>query len=222
MKRTWITTGIVVMILAVLGTAVWRNEFRSQQTSTAVDLTTEIGREQAVREVEVSLWEASNAIFYYMFDPTVTSLEEYRKQLVDVENFMNQYRHLTDRIPETSTMTTFDDHWYETVQHSESLVEIRDTLSTLKHNLRKQVYALQHSLLNESTLILNETVPHLQEKQDLIHHLAMLVWQAAFEADYSTDHPQSQTHKHFLATAQEIESTWNTYHRLFERSLSMN
>ena len=66
--------------------------------SAAIDwlLQVEIPKERALREVEVSVWEATNAIYYYMVEPSGTSLEEYKKQLKDVDLFMAKYKQLID------------------------------------------------------------------------------------------------------------------------------
>ncbi len=86
----------------------------------------ELPMEQAIREVEVSIWETSNALFYYMVRPSKTSLEEYRNQIADVNKFMTKYKNLIEADAEKAVAQKFDNSWQQMVSKAEALLQARD------------------------------------------------------------------------------------------------
>ena len=103
---------LVVLLVVIFGGGIL-GYFAISKERAKLDkiLKVELPMEQAVREIEVSIWETANAIFYYMLEPSATSLEEYKKQLKDVEKFMVKYKALVDIEKEKKMVAKFERMW---------------------------------------------------------------------------------------------------------------
>jgi len=90
--------------------------------------------EQTIREVEVSVWETSNAVFYYMTDPSEISLQEYKKQQKDVDKFYKKYIALIDTDHEKKMAAKFSKMWAGTLLKAEELIKLRNSIAELNKN----------------------------------------------------------------------------------------
>ena len=121
----------VLVVVIVAGGIFGYSAINKNKTSVRKIVDVELPMEQAVREVEVSIWETANSIFYYMIEPSAISLEEYKKQLIDVENFMAKYNALVDTEQEKQMAAKFQNMWTDSVAKAEELIKLRDKMREL-------------------------------------------------------------------------------------------
>ncbi len=88
----------IIFILLLIGTGFGAFFFGKNTGAEKAQslLAQELPMEHAIRGVEVSVWKTSNALYYYMVRLSKTSLEEYRHQLADVNEFMTKYKNLLE------------------------------------------------------------------------------------------------------------------------------
>ena len=72
-------------------------------------------KEKAIREIEVSLWEALNATNYYVYRQFDKPEREYPKQIDDVKELWRTYKNLKLTPPEKSHVAEFEVSWKKAV-----------------------------------------------------------------------------------------------------------
>ena len=135
-------TGILAALLfvVIIGGGVLYLNISKEKIEIGKVLSVEMPMEQSVREVEVSIWETSNAIFYYMSKPSKTALEEYKKQLVDVEEFMAKYNALVNSEEEKKIAAKFEKMWADSVSKAEELIKLRDKLAIVEDQVWDSIH----------------------------------------------------------------------------------
>ncbi len=209
-KRTAIAI-ISLMVVSVFIVTAWGKLFSATTGLDTDRLLPEIQREQAIREVEVSLWETANAIFYYMNYPSAVSLEEYRKQLLDVENFMGVYSNLVTEGPELKMIAEFNRHWETSVSHAEGLLPLRDQLQALKTTLSNDMNHLEQVIGNESLLVLSGSPAQIQDKKLLLQGLIANLWHITTNLSLAMHSTIDEHNRHFKAQQQSVTTTWERY-----------
>ena len=212
-KRTiLITTGVILLGLVA---ALWAGLLSQQHASADLQaVVPEIQREQAVREVEVSVWETCNAIFYYMTEPSAISLEEYHKQLIDVEHFMEIYTDLVTEGPELQMIAEFNQHWQTSISRAERLILLRNQLQSASHTLWNDIHDLEQMIQNESLLVLSGTPSQIQTKKLLLQKVATNVWEITRCLNFSIYSTGSEIEQHFKAHEKTVIAFLEQYQAL--------
>lgn len=204
-----ITSGFILLgLVATLWAGLFRQHGSSSNTQTIIP---EIQREQAVREVEVSIWETANAIFYYMVEPSAMSLEEYRKQLLDVKQFMGIYDGLVTEGPELQMITEFNQRWQTSVSRAENLIPLRDQVQSASNSLWDDIHDLAQLLQNESLLVISGTPSQIQTKKLLLQECATHLWEVTSCLSFCMHATASENKTHFKAHEEMVASVLERY-----------
>ncbi len=86
-------------------------------------------KEKAVREIEVSIWEAINATNYYVYRQFDKPKREYPNQISDVEEFWGAYKNLKLTPPEKSHVAEFEASWKKAVDLMNKLYKDAEKLT---------------------------------------------------------------------------------------------
>lgn len=86
-------------------------------------------KEKAVREIEVSLWEAINASFYYVASGSTEAKKEFSTQLEDIAEYWSQYNKLQLSSAEKPHIKTFDNSWKRSRDNLQHSIQLADELS---------------------------------------------------------------------------------------------
>jgi hypothetical protein len=177
-------------------------------------LNIELPMEQAVREVEVSIWETSNAIFYYMVEPSAISLEEYKKQLKDVENFMTKYNALTETAQEKQMVEKFQTMWTDSVAKAEEIIVLRDKMKVLHENTWDAVQAAGDVIHYKVQTAFIEGLPDLLEKEKAMREVEASIWEAINATNYYIHSQFDKPRREYPRQLEDVAEFWGKYKSL--------
>lgn len=174
----------------------------------------ELPMEQAIREVEVSVWETANSIFYYMIEPSAISLEEYKKQLKDVKNFMTEYRALADTEQEKQMIATFEKMWSDSVAKAEELVKLRDKMKALHEKAWDAVHEADNVIDYKVQVALVEGIPDLIEKERAVREVEVSIWEAMSVTNYYIHRQFDKPQREYPSQLEDVAEFWGKYKSL--------
>lgn len=204
-----ITAALAVVIIAggVFG-FLSANKYR---TTVITIIDTELPMEQAVRETEVSVWETANSIFYYMIKPSAVSLEEYKKQLRDVENFMTKYADLVETNREKMAIEKFLNLWNVSVTKAEELIELRDKMKAL-HEQTWDVTQEADDVMNyKIKVVFVEGLPDLIEKKRALYEVEISLLEAMNAINYYAHRQFDKPRRKYTQKLENVNEYWNKY-----------
>jgi len=191
--------------------------------SLAVNKGTDVGRkllnvelpmEQAVREVEVSVWETSNALFYYMLEPSAISLEEYKKQLKDVANYMAKYKALADSEQEKQTVDKFMNIWTDSVAKAEELYKLRNKMTELNEKAWDAVSDADNVINYKIQAAFVDRLPDLVKKEKAVRQVQVSLWKAINSVNYYIHRQFDKPHRQYSPQLENITAFWQKYKSL--------
>jgi len=236
-KKTWglLFLSFIVIILAI-------NYFiiRQEQSKSNRLLNIEIPMEQAIREIEVSIWEVGNAISYHIVTPSAMSLEEYKKQLKDVKEFLTKYKKLIETDQEKEMTAKFELKWAKTISIAEELIKLRDIISDLQEKGWNSIDNLDDLLDYKVQPSLVKGTKDQQKKRIISGELEESIWEILSSIYFynlkqsdeaKREYPEQITevndmlkqYKKLNITSAEIininefEKTWNNSKPLFDK-----
>ena len=174
----------------------------------------ELPMEQAVREIEVSIWETANAIFYYMVEPSATSMEEYKKQLKDVEKFMIKYKALIDTEQEKKMATKFEKMWANSVSKAEELIRLRNKMTKLQKKTWDSVHEADDVIDYKIQTAFVEGLPDLIEKEKAVREVEASIWEVINAVNYYSHGQFEKTTREFPAHLADVNEFWGRYRKL--------
>jgi len=202
-----IISGVLLLVLIAVGLQYVSVSKEIEATRKVLDV--ELSMEQAVREVEVSIWETANAVFYYMLEPSAISLEEYKKQLKDVEDYMAKYDALVDTAPEKRMVEKFLTLWTDSVAKAEELIELRDKMKVLHEKAWDAAYELDDIIDYKIQSAFVEGLPDLMDKEKVVREVEVSIWEAINATNYyihrQFDKPQREYPKQLDDVAEYLE-----------------
>jgi len=174
----------------------------------------ELPMEQAIREVEVSIWETSSALYYYMVHPSKTSLEEYERQLADVNEFMTKYKNLIETDEEKAVAQKFDDSWKQIVSKAEALLQARDEFKETQERAWDIIhqsddvvdYKLQPAFIPGS--------PDLLKKEKAIREVEVSLWEALNATNYYAYSQLDKPKREYPMQIEDVKEFLGTYKNL--------
>ena len=172
-KKILIPVGVLSVIILILIT----NNIISKKSAKCERLEIALAMEQAVREVEVSIWETSNAVFCYMLRLSKMDLEEYKKQLSDVENFINKYKELINTEKEELLVAKFEKMWDESVSKAEEIIKLRNDLAELEKTTWDTVYQTDDVINYKIKALFVDTPADVTTKQEIIDKIKSNIWE---------------------------------------------
>ena len=206
---------LVVLLVAVIGGSLLGYLVMSKEEAKRYEmLTRELKMEQAVREVEVSIWEAANSVFYYIVQPSAVAVEEYKKQLKDVEEFMSAYKKLISSEQQKSKVAKFEKMWADLVLKGEELIALRDNLAELREEIIDSVHDTDDIIDYKIQAALVEGIPQLIAKERAVREVEVSIWEAANAALSYTCKPSAKTSKEFFKQLDDVNEFWQRYTKL--------
>jgi hypothetical protein len=207
------------IISAILLIIVIAGSLQYFAVSTEIDalktvLDVELPMEQAVREIEVSVWETANSIFYYMIEPSAISLEEYKKQLKDVENFMTKYKALADTEQEKLMIAKFAKMWSDSVAKAEELVKLRDKMEALHEKAWDAVHQADDVIDYKVQVAFIKGTPNLIEKEKAVREVEVSIWEAIGAINYYIHRQFDKPQRAYPSQLEDVSEFWGKYKRL--------
>ena len=207
---------ITILILLLIGVgfgAFFFGKNRGAEKAKSL-LEQELPMEQAIREVEVSIWETSNALFYYMVHPSKTSLEEYKRQLDDVDEFMTKYKNLIETDEEKAIAQKFDNSWKTVVSKAEALLQARDAFQETQEKAWDMVheaddivdYKLQPAFVPGSADLL--------KKEKAVREIEVSLWEALNATNYYVYRQFDKPKREYSNQIDDVKEVWGTYKNL--------
>ena len=177
-------------------------------------LRVDLPMEQTVREIEVSIWESANAIFYYMVEPSATSLEEYKKQLKDVEKFMIKYKALIDIEQEKMMVTKFERMWADSVSKAEELIRLRNKMTKLREKTWDSVHETDDVIDYKIQTAFVEGLPDLIEKEKAVREVEVSIWEVINAVNYYRHGQFDKAAREIPAQLADVDEFWGRYRNL--------
>jgi CHASE3 domain sensor protein len=204
----------ILVVVIVAGGTVGYSTINKDKTSVRAIVDVELPMEQAVREVEVSVWETANSIFYYMVEPSAISLEEYKKQLKDVENFMAKYNALVDTEQEKQMAAKFQNMWTDSVTKAEELIQLRDKLKELHEKACEAVHEADDVIDYKVQVAFVEGLPDLIEKEKAVREVEVSIWEAINATNYYIHRQFGKPQREYSHQLEEVTGFWGKYKSL--------
>jgi len=211
-KKIGILAGLLVVVI-VAGAVGYLN-LSNEKIEIGKVLSVEMPMEQSIREVEVSIWETSNAIFYYMSKPSKTALEEYKKQLVDVEEFMAKYNVLVNSEEEKQIAAKFEKMWADSVSKAEELIKLRDKLAIVEDQAWDSIHETDNVINYKIKPALLEDFPDFVKKIKATDRAGASLWQALNSTIYYIHNQSDKAKKHFSSQLEDADEFFETYKNL--------
>ena len=168
-------------------------------------------KEQAMREVEVSIWETANAIFFYLTEPQESALEEYRLQLEDVEAFLAEFEALVETEVEKNRMVQFRSMWRGVRIKAENLIRLRDGLTRVQEEAWDRVQEIEDILTYQIQPALATVEIGRREKNRAIKEIQVGAWEALTAVSVLVDRRFDKAERVFSDQVKGVEGKWAQY-----------
>jgi len=204
----------VLVVVIVAGGIFGYSAINKNKTSVRKIVDVELPMEQAVREVEVSIWETANSIFYYMIEPSAISLEEYKKQLIDVENFMAKYNALVDTEQEKQMAAKFQNMWTDSVAKAEELIKLRDKMRELHEKAWDATHEADDIIDYKVQAAFVEDLPDLIDKEKAVREVEVSIWEAINATNYYIHRQFDKPQREYPGQLEDVTEFWGKYKSL--------
>lgn len=204
----------VLLVVVIVGGALGYLAVSKRESATRGVLEKELPMEQAVREVEVSIWETANSIFYYTAEPSAMALEEYKKQLKDVEEFMNKYKALIDTEEEKKMVAKFEGMWADCVSRAEELIKLRDKIAEVEEKAWDTVHEADDVIDYKIQVAFVEGIPDLVEKERAVREVEVSIWEAINATNFYLYKRSDKARREFPTQLDDIDEFWGKYKKL--------
>lgn len=203
-----------VLLIVVLAIVLQYFTVRKEANAAQQVLNVELSMEQAIREVEVSIWETANAIFYYMLEPSVISLEEYKKQLKDVSNYISKYRALVETAEERQLIAKFDAAWTDSVSKAEELIKLRDKMKELHEKTWDSVHKVDDVIDYKLQAAFGVELPDLMEKEKTVCEIEESIWESYSATSYYLHRQFDKPQREYSDQLTDVTELWAKYKSL--------
>jgi hypothetical protein len=211
-KKTSVLAGllIVVIIVGIFGYYIISRE----KSRIAKVIEIEVQMEQLVRELEVSVWETANAVFYYLVEPSKTAAEEYKKQLGDVKDFTAKYKNLIDSDEENQMLAKFERLWSDSVSRARRLIELRDEMAEVAEETWDAVHEVDDIIDYKIQPAFVEGIPDLIEKEKAVREVEASIWEAVNATHLYMNERSDKARREFLIQLDNVNEFWENYKKL--------
>lgn len=213
MKKTiWV---LVVLLVVVIGSGILQSlSLRKKGNRLDKLLHLYIPMELAAREIEVSIWKTANAIFYYMTEPSATSLRGYRKELKDVKEYMNKFKALVKTEMEKRIMAEFEELWTDVVAKGGELLKLRDQMTKLQEKTWGAVHEVDNVIDYKLQAALVEGIPDQLKKEKALREIEVSIWEAFNAINYYVHRQFDKPKREFPIQLEDVNEYWEDYKRL--------
>ncbi len=174
----------------------------------------EMQMEQLVRELEVSVWETANAVFYYLVEPSKTAAEEYNKQLGDVKNFTAKYKDLIVSEEEKEMVAKFERVWADSVSRSRRLIELRDELAEVAVATWDAVHQIDAIIDYKIQPAFVQGIPDLVEKEKAVREVEAGIWEAISATNQYLNNRSHRAQRELLTQLEDVNEFWEKFQKL--------
>lgn len=202
---------ISLSVVIIVGGVIGYLGIRKDKAELRAILDIEMPMERAIREVEVSLWETSNAIFYYMLEPSAISLHEYKKQLKDVKRFMAKYKTLIDTEEEKKMAEKVERIWTDSVSKAEELIKLRGKMKALLEKTWDIVSEVDDIIKYKIHPAFTEGLSNQIHKEKALREIEVSIWQAISETTYYTRRQFDKPKREYLTQLLNVDEVWGKY-----------
>ena len=205
---------VVLVVIIIAGGILGYSAINKYKTDVSRIVNVELPIEQSVREVEVSVWETANSIFYYMVEPSAVCLEEYKKQLKDVDNFMAKYAALVDTEQEKQVIAKFHNMWNDSVAKAEELIQLRDKMKELQEKAWDAVHETDDVIDYKIQVAFVEGLPDLIEKKKAVSEVEVGIWDAINTTNYYIHRQFDKPQREYSKLLEDVTEFWGKYKSL--------
>ncbi len=170
--------------------------------------------EQAVREIEVSIWETAAAIFHYLSEPSDTALEEYTLQIRDVEVFFGKYKDLIDTDNEREMATRFEAMWNDSVSKAEELIQLRKKIIKKEEETWDSVHEVDDLIDYKLQPVLMSGTPDLLEKERAVREVEVSLWEIINAVNFYLYKHSDKAKREFPTQLEDVKEFWEKYKAL--------
>jgi len=140
--------------------------------------TTELPMEQALREVEVGIWETNHAADSFRLSGSNFYKELYYKQIEKVEEFLPQYANLTDTEEEKQFLKEFQILWEDAKVSGNKMIELAEKQKSAEDAFFVNVDEADDVIDFEIQGKWKPTDPYILEKEQAVREVEVSIWEA--------------------------------------------
>lgn len=178
------------------------------------DFAHELLMEQAIREMEVSIGEASNAVLYYMADPSKASLQAYKHHLVEINELITEYKNFTETDKEKAIFLKFDNSWKQVVSQAQALLQARDELRESQEIVWDIVHEVDDIVDYQLQPAFVSGLPDLLKKEKAIREVEVSIWEAISATNYYVQRQFDKPQREYSIQIDDVKEYWGTYKTL--------
>lgn len=179
----------------------------------------ELAKEQFVREIEVSIWEAANAVYYYTRAPKELSLKEYKKQLKEVEHFSQKFDNVAYTPQEKQVFSKFESKWKVAVEKAEELIRERDELNKKYKMFNKKIHVADDVIDYKIQTRFLKGTKNVLEKEQAVREVEVSLWEAANALNLFLETQSLEDKKEYKKQIKDINKFWAKYTKLVTHPL---
>lgn len=168
----------------------------------------------AVREIEISFWETANAIFYYMAKPSAVSLQEYQKQVREIEEFMTEYKALIDTEEEKKMAAKLEELWMDSITEAEGLIKLRQNMIDITKKAWDSVHSADDIIDYKIQAAFIEGIPDLIEKEKIVREVEVSIWEAINATNCYIYSHSDAARREFPLQLEDVNNYWGMYKKL--------
>ena len=142
----------------------------------------ELPMEQNLREVEVSIWEASHAANAFRATADPYYFELYTKQVKEVDTYYSRYAAMIDTASEVEFSNEFSDHWRQAIATSSRLFEIVNREKSQADAFFSLVDQADDIIDFKMQAQLSEFDPNILAKERALREVEVSIWEAIHAA----------------------------------------
>ncbi len=167
-----------------------------------------------VREIEVSFWEAANAIFYYTTDPSAVSLKQYQKEVREIDKFMTKYKALIDTEEEKRIAVKLEKLWKDSITEAEGLIKLRQNMIDITKKAWDSVHEADDIIDYKIQPTFIEGIPDLIEKEKFVREIEVSIWEAINATNFYLYSHSDDARREFPLQLEDVNKYWEMYKKL--------
>lgn len=177
---------------------------------------TELLKEEALREIEVTVWETCNAVMYYLNRPSEISSNEFESQIQDMEMLRPLYKSHLESPERKQTFAEFEEMWADAQSRGRELVRLRDEmgskLSVAMEAVRAADDVIDFKILSTLESAARTAGDARRSKIRLITEIEEGLWEASNSVvNFASDGGEVARRQEFDKQVAEIEKEFGEY-----------
>jgi len=175
----------------------------AKQTTASYRLLLE--KELALRQVEVSIWEAANAVYYFVRDPSELPKQEYSKQLKDVEEYIKKCQTSITSERGKKALGEFLLRWGDCVARSDEIFRLRREQVSAGRHAWDRIHAADDVIDYQLQASFVNGVPQVIEREKAIREVEVSLWEALNATNYYSTQQLEVARTEYVAQLKDVE-----------------